>query len=483
MKEIFKNADTIALSLEHKLYDSIKEVECLHLLALHVLRNKEHMQLEKVLRFKDTNNTHGYALDTNAEVNLIGFEKAHDLKKYLQEMESVLELAPFLELVYKQNKNFAWVYYFSKHHFTVLYPYISSKDFNFTLALEKEPFFQYATPKLNPKAKLFFTPLYMDSIGKGLMITIGKPVYLHHEFLGTIDIDITLNNIDNILVRLDTLNHQSALYNEKHQLIASHNIIKFFNRSKIYKIDTFIPSVILNIKDTQKNLKYINSQYIFKKTLANSKFKYIYMVNVYKVWLQSFIYILPIFILMLFSVYLVFLYQKSKNLNYKLKLQTVKDYMTGAYNRRYFFEVAETLYLRAKRKRSKLAVIMIDIDDFKIINDSYGHDNGDLAIIEVRKILEKNLRKYDLFARFGGEEFCILLDDISKEDVVNLFEKIRKDFEENEIMNAEVRIHYTVSFGIAYGMMGSLEKLIKIADEALYASKQNGKNQVTIYEV
>ena len=483
MKEIFKNADAITLNLEDKLFDCMKEIECLHLAARYMLSHKQNTELHQVTSIKYMDNNGSYALDTQGEVNLFGFGKTLLRESTLQEMQGALELAPFLKLIYNQNKNFAWVYYFSKHHFTVLYPYLSSKDFNFTPALEKEPFFQYATPKLNPEGKLFFTPLYMDSIGKGLMITIGKPLYIHNEFMGTLDIDITLNNIDNILLRLDALHNKSALYNEMNQLVASHNIIENFDRSKIYKINNFISPAILNAKDTQTNVKYIDSKYIFKKTLPNSKFKYIYIVDAYKVWFKSFIYVLPILILMLFSVYLVFLYKKSKNLNQKLKLQTIKDYMTGAYNRRYFFEVAEALYLRAKRKHTKLAVIMIDIDDFKTINDTYGHDNGDLAIIKVRKVLERNLRKYDLFARFGGEEFCILLDDISKEDVEKLFEKIRKDFEETKIISGDVIIQYTVSFGIAYGMMSSIEKLIKVADDALYASKQNGKNQVTIYEV
>jgi diguanylate cyclase (GGDEF)-like protein len=123
---------------------------------------------------------------------------------------------------------------------------------------------------------------------------------------------------------------------------------------------------------------------------------------------------------------------------------------------------------------------MIDIDKFKNINDKYGHDIGDIAIKEVAKILHNNLRACDLVARFGGEEFCILLEDISSKDLEIMFERIRKNFEENIININEISINYTVSFGIAYGILDSLNDMVTLSDEALYYSKKNGRNRVTI---
>jgi len=484
IKDIFKNANEIALNIKNRVHTSINAVEYLHMAAQQIFNKKEKIKPDEALHVKYIDENGSYALDTNKEVNLLGFgKKALSDEAMLQEMEAALHLTPFFQLLHKQNKNFAWIYYYSKNHFTLLYPYISSSDFHFTPRVEKKPFYRYATPAHNPQKKLFFTPLYMDAIGKGLMITVGKPLYYHNEFLGTFDVDITLNNFDNLLSRLDCLNYQSALYNEKNQILGSSNMIKHFNRSKIYKIDTFVNPSILNLKETSDTLEYKDSKYVFVKTLPYAHFRFIYIAQAYVIWLRSLMYTFPVFLLMLLSLYLIFLYQKLKYTNHKLKLQTIKDYMTGTYNRRFFFEVAKALYLRANRKHANLAVVMMDIDDFKVVNDTYGHDIGDLAIIEVKNILEKNLRKYDLFARFGGEEFCVLLDDISKEDVEKLFEKIRKDFEDNRIISGDMTIGYTVSFGIAYGMINSLEKLIKVADEALYTSKQNGKNRVTIYEV
>lgn len=157
-----------------------------------------------------------------------------------------------------------------------------------------------------------------------------------------------------------------------------------------------------------------------------------------------------------------------------------KDFMTGAYNRRYFFESGRNIFLKSKRKNLPLAVAMLDIDKFKKINDTYGHNIGDIAIKEVKKILCGRLRNSDLMARFGGEEFCILLDDISFQDTQKLFENIRDSFEKNIINILDVQISYTVSIGVCYGVYDSLEEMIKLSDEALYSSKNNGRNQVTM---
>ncbi len=164
----------------------------------------------------------------------------------------------------------------------------------------------------------------------------------------------------------------------------------------------------------------------------------------------------------------------------QIKDMANKDFLTGLYNRRYFFDAGKSIFSKNKRKKLPIAVVMIDIDKFKHINDTYGHDIGDIAIKEVKNILENKLRNSDLVARFGGEEFCILLEDISEENTKSVFEKIRQSFEKNNIQTPKATITYTVSIGIAYGMERNLDEMIKISDEALYYSKNNGRNQVTI---
>ena len=155
-----------------------------------------------------------------------------------------------------------------------------------------------------------------------------------------------------------------------------------------------------------------------------------------------------------------------------------KDFLTGAYNRRFFFDAGKVIHSKSKRKNLLLAVAMIDIDKFKNINDTYGHDIGDIAIKEIKTILDANLRDSDLMARFGGEEFCILLEDINISNVKILFEKIRNIFENNIIKVGKLQISYTISIGIYYGLLDSLEDMIRLSDEALYEAKESGRNKV-----
>lgn len=167
------------------------------------------------------------------------------------------------------------------------------------------------------------------------------------------------------------------------------------------------------------------------------------------------------------------LFQKTKDL-------ANKDFLTGLYNRRFFFEDGNKIFRKAQRKNEYVAVAMCDIDKFKSINDTYGHDVGDVAICEVARILNTSLRSTDLIARFGGEEFCILLENISLEETQHLLETIRKKFENNQLVVGDKSLNFTTSIGICYGLQSDLESMIKNADEALYFCKNNGRNQVKL---
>jgi len=166
----------------------------------------------------------------------------------------------------------------------------------------------------------------------------------------------------------------------------------------------------------------------------------------------------------------------------KTKDMANKDFLTGAYNRRYFFETGNLILKKATRNKSDIALAMIDIDKFKQINDTYGHDVGDMVICEVVNVLNKLLRMSDLMARFGGEEFCIILDGISREDTMKLFEKIRLELSESTLTIDSNIINYTVSIGVYHGAVMELDEMVKFSDNALYDCKENGRDQIKLYE-
>lgn len=173
------------------------------------------------------------------------------------------------------------------------------------------------------------------------------------------------------------------------------------------------------------------------------------------------------------TLHILDLFKQTKELSFK-------DFMTGAYNRRYFYSSGQAIFDKAKRDNRDVSIAMIDIDKFKNINDTYGHDIGDLCIIKVVELFKSQLRSSDLVCRFGGEEFVVLLENISKKDVYNLFEKVRKSIEKYILKTTEHRISFSVSIGISYGMQETIDDMIKISDEALYYCKENGRNQIKI---
>jgi diguanylate cyclase (GGDEF)-like protein len=158
----------------------------------------------------------------------------------------------------------------------------------------------------------------------------------------------------------------------------------------------------------------------------------------------------------------------------------VTDSLTGLYVRRYFLAKFQDEIHRAERYGKILSIVMADLDRFKRVNDTYGHTAGDRVLEAVGKFLEKNIRDVDVIARFGGEEFVILLPEADKYEAYTVSERLRQKFSKIKFDNLPP---LTISLGIAsYPEDGKdLEMLIKRADAAMYAAKLNGRNKVIKY--
>ena len=172
---------------------------------------------------------------------------------------------------------------------------------------------------------------------------------------------------------------------------------------------------------------------------------------------------------------------ESKLLMQKLKETTLKDGLTGLYNRRFLENFIDQFAKQAERTNTTYAILMIDIDFFKMVNDNYGHDVGDMVIKELAYILKTSIRASDMAIRYGGEEFLVLLHNPEKSKVIMIAQNIVEKFKsiEFQIKSGET-FTKTLSIGIAYypEQANSIWKAIKFADTALYKAKNNGRDQV-----
>jgi diguanylate cyclase (GGDEF)-like protein len=166
----------------------------------------------------------------------------------------------------------------------------------------------------------------------------------------------------------------------------------------------------------------------------------------------------------------------------ELQIAATTDALTNLHNRRYFIEVSQSAFFRAMRYSHAMCIIMIDIDFFKKVNDTYGHTMGDTVLKACADVFVQSVRKSDIVARYGGEEFIIIIEQSKFEQVIELAERIRQDIELmtfNTENGKEIRV--SISLGVSELRHKSDEKVDSIvvrADEALYQAKEDGRNQV-----
>jgi diguanylate cyclase (GGDEF)-like protein len=158
------------------------------------------------------------------------------------------------------------------------------------------------------------------------------------------------------------------------------------------------------------------------------------------------------------------------------------DSLTQVYNRHALMERAEQLL--ARREGQALAFLMMDVDHFKVINDTYGHPTGDAVLRQVAGLLESRLRRSDIIGRYGGEEFCVIAPDIAEEGALALAESLREIMASRPVPSDQGPISMTVSVGVSlcpYGSRRNLKDVLEEADAALYEAKQEGRNRVVLF--
>lgn len=173
--------------------------------------------------------------------------------------------------------------------------------------------------------------------------------------------------------------------------------------------------------------------------------------------------------------------QELKRSNELLKALSDTDPLTRLYNRRFLMETLEREMHRAQRKMACLSLVMLDIDHFKRINDTYGHHNGDQVLVTTAELIQSGLRCYDVVARYGGEEFVLVLPETPDAGALLVAERLRESVQALRFPPPMESLVVTVSLGVATfpsALVDSVDSLLRQADDALYRAKHNGRNRV-----
>ena len=169
----------------------------------------------------------------------------------------------------------------------------------------------------------------------------------------------------------------------------------------------------------------------------------------------------------------------------RLKEMATKDGLTGVYNHSLLLDLFQKEAAKCERTKKTAAFVMIDIDYFKKVNDSYGHQTGDIVLKELVELINQCVRVSDIIGRYGGEEFSIVLSEVEEKDVYEICERIRASVEAYNFNIGNNNIKITVSIGISFKMYGdnlNSGQIVKKADDALYLAKKYGRNRVEVYK-
>ena len=362
------------------------------------------------------------------------------------------------------NADFVWSYYTSKNHFMFIAPKVGFKDFHFDDALYELPFWQSAIPQHNPEHKIVLSKLYDDGAGQGYMISVSAPVFVNEVFRGVVSLDVGIATLRKALSR-ESLDGVSLLFDENGLYVASPN-------------DFSIGEQLVNHATLTSHLgKFVAGEAALFYTLPilDRQLYFTHRVTRFENWQLILLSALGYALVFTFILLVVYLLIRLRTAIARTTYLATHDSLTNLLNRRAMREHSRLVFDLTDRHGGPLSIIMLDIDYFKKVNDTYGHDVGDEAIRTVADILRKRLRKSDLCSRIGGEEFLILLFNTSHENAGDLAEQLRHAIETTPVHKAQLRI--TISLGYVQRHADeSYEALVKRSDEALYRAKHAGRN-------
>ena len=445
----------------------------------------------------------GYNLDSiggtkNEKVsgNLTGLGSIPENGLKKDEINLALNYGKYFNSFHERLPDIAWLYYTSENDFMNIYPWVSSKEFKYSVDLKSKEFYSFVKPKKNDLRQSTWTPVYLDAAGQGLVVTLSSPIYRDNTFIGVVSLDLTTARLGELI----ETSYQSYLVDIKDFIIAASSNTGFSQKKKEVFGD------LLGLTNEDKNkLKNINQDitqcvgnyYIHTVDFPKTPWKMYFLIPVWNVIGVTLLYSSPMLVICFLLFLTVREVERRRRTEDKLhhSLEEIQayhvllensakhDFLTNTCNRRGLAEFFEAHQESAGTKGIPVAFIMGDIDEFKKFNDTYGHTAGDRILVEISNIMKKNVGENNVICRWGGEEFVILLLNKTYEKALQIAEKIRKEIETTTIEWADaLQINATMTFGVAaHDLNETMQETISKADNALYAGKQRGRNMVMGY--
>jgi diguanylate cyclase (GGDEF)-like protein len=327
---------------------------------------------------------------------------------------------------------------------------------------------------------------FNEHLSNHMIMFINYKIFDHNfHFLGATGVALKISYIDDLLKSF-RLKHKFIVtfFDKNGRVVLSERTINkkktLDDYEKLKEYKEVILSKKTNVIEYKKegnkyilNTKYIPELDLYLTVEANLND---FTEDVENVFYLNLLTSIVITFIISFLIYFII-----KNYSKKLEYLSSYDTLTNIPNRRTFEEKFNSHLLLKKRRDSDLGVIFFDVDDFKSINDKLGHQKGDMVLRRIASILKKSVRKTDLIARWGGEEFIVALIDSSLDDTLVVCEKIRSSLEEDLKLKNICNYCVTASFGLTMvSQEDTIEKVVQRADEAMYEAKKEGKNRTKI---
>lgn len=406
--------------------------------------------------------------DANLSGSLSGIGELSQVDPAIRcEMTAVLAIDGAMSTLGKFDKRITSAYYTSRKGFAYVAPKLRLMTYHMKPDDYQHDLWTLAAPEKNPNRNVIITSLYEDGFGKGLMITLSNPIWLGDQFLGVFSFDLTAKTLEHFLT-VGSVIGESVIVDKGNYLVAQNSDIT-------PKQKLAIDSAILPVG----SLVRVGENWWYRESIWQEELYVLHRFSVRTTYLQAINGTTHVLLTLLAFVLLYSLLLNSLSAKEQMFELSRKDSLTHVYNRRGFIDSANIAINITRRNNKYWGVMIFDIDRFKEVNDTFGHDAGDAILKAISELVQKNIRVGDILGRWGGEEFLVFLNggDLTGSEL--LAERLRSTIQENIILPDATPL--TVSIGVASGGLDiTLQNAISKADECLYRAKQMGRNRVCV---